>query len=310
MTKVSIVGAGNVGAAAAHILAGKDLADIVLIDVAEGLPQGKALDMMHLRSIEGFDSCIVGTNDYALTAGSDVVVITAGIARKPGMTREDLLGVNASIMASVIEAARPASPDAVYICVTNPLDVMTWLAYKKSGLPANRLMGMGGVLDSARFSFAICEKLGCRPEEVKAWALGAHGEGMVCWPRHTTVAGRPLSELLGPDDIAEVVSRTVQGGAEVVKHLKTGSAYYAPGAAIAQMVEAILTDSHELMSVCAHLEGHYGIDDLYMNVPVRLGKSGVEEIVEFDLTEGERADLLVSAHSVAEGLKALPPEIR
>jgi malate dehydrogenase len=305
MAKVTIVGAGNVGASAAHILASKNLADIVLIDVAEGLPQGKALDLMHLRSIENFTTSIVGTNDYALTADSDVVVITAGLARKPGMTREDLLEVNASIMSSVIKEALIASPDALYICVTNPLDVMTYLAYKKSKLPPNRLMGMGGVLDSARFSFAICEKLGCKPEDVEAWALGAHGEGMVCWPRHTTVAGKPLPELLSEQEIAEVVLRTVQGGAEVVAHLKTGSAYYAPGAAIAQMVEVILTDSGKTMSVCAYIDGQYGIHDLYMNVPVRLGKNGVEEIVEFDLNEKELSDLHISAEHVARGIAGI-----
>lgn len=289
MAKVTIVGAGNVGATAAHIIASKNLADVVLVDVAEGLPQGKALDMMHMRSVEKFTVNVTGTNDYEATKDSDVVVITAGIARKPGMTREDLLGVNAGIMSSVIDAALEASPNAVYICVTNPLDVMTYLAYKKSGLPTNRLMGMGGVLDSSRLSFAVCEKLGCMPEDVVAWALGAHGEGMVCWPRFTTVQGTPITELMSEDDVEAVVERTVKGGAEVVAHLKTGSAYYAPGASIAKMVEAILTDSKEVMSVCSYIDGQYGIDDLYMNIPTRLGKNGVEEIVEFDLTDEELA---------------------
>lgn len=306
MAKVTIVGAGNVGATAAHIIASKDLADVVLVDVAEGLPQGKALDMMHMRSVEQFNVCITGTNDYALTANSDVVVITAGIARKPGMTREDLLGVNSGIMSSVIDQAMAASPNAIYICVTNPLDVMTYLAYKKSGLPANRLMGMGGVLDSSRLSFAVCEKVGCSPSEVTAWALGAHGEGMVCWPRYTTVNGRPLTELLSQEEIDEVVQRCVKGGAEVVSFLKTGSAYYAPGASIAKMVEAILTDSKEVMSVCAYIDGPYGLHDLYMNIPVRLGREGVEEIVEFDLSEEELAALHESAASVKKGLENLP----
>ena len=306
MPKVTIVGAGNVGATAAHIIASKNLADVVLIDVAEGLPQGKALDMMHMRSVEQFTVKVIGTNDYADTRDSDVVVITAGIARKPGMTREDLLGVNAGIMSSVIDAALEASPDAVYICVTNPLDVMTYLAYKKSGLPVNRLMGMGGVLDSSRLSFAVCEKLGCMPEDVIAWALGAHGEGMVCWPRYTTVEGTPITELMSEDDVEAVVERTVKGGAEVVAHLKTGSAYYAPGASIAKMVEAILTDSKEVMSVCSYIDGEYGIKDLYMNIPTRLGKNGVEEIVEFDLTDDELASLQASAESVRAGLANLP----
>lgn len=306
MAKVTIVGAGNVGATAAHIIASKDLADVVLVDVAEGLPQGKALDMMHMRGIEKFTSKVVGTNEYDATKDSDIVVITAGIARKPGMTREDLLEVNAKIMSSVIDQALEASPDAIYICVTNPLDVMTYLAYKKSGLPTNRLMGMGGVLDSSRLSFAVCEKLGCDPEEVHAWALGAHGEGMVCWPRYTTVSGKPITEIMSPEEVREVCERTVKGGAEVVAHLKTGSAYYAPGASIAKMVEAIVKDTHEVLSVCSYIDGQYGINDVYMNIPTRLGKSGVEEIVEFDLTDEELQALQASAASVAKGLENLP----
>ncbi len=305
MPKVTIVGAGNVGATAAHIIASKNLADVVLVDVAEGLPQGKALDMMHMRSVEGFTVKVTGSNDYDATADSDVVVITAGIARKPGMTREDLLGVNAGIMRSVISAAVEKSPNAAFICVTNPLDVMTYLAFKESGLPDSRLMGMGGVLDSSRLSFAVCEKLGCDPVDVTAWAVGAHGEGMVCWPRFTMVAGQPITELLSAEEVDEVVHRCVKGGAEVVAFLKTGSAYYAPGASIAKMVQAILTDSHEVLSVCAHLTGQYGIDDVYMNVPVRLGRGGVEEVVEFDLNDAELAALRESADSVKAGLKAL-----
>ena len=306
MPKVTIVGAGNVGATAAHIIASKNLADVVLIDVAEGLPQGKALDMMHMRSVEKFTVSVSGTNDYADTTGSDIVVITAGVARKPGMTREDLLDVNAGIMRSVIGQAKAASPNAVFICVTNPLDVMTTLAYRESGLPATRLMGMGGVLDSSRLSFSVCEKLGCAPADVEAWAVGAHGEGMVCWPRLTTVNDTPITELLSAEDVAEVVQRCVKGGAEVVGYLKTGSAYYAPGASIARMVAAILGDTHEVMSVCAHISGHYGIDDLYMNVPARLGAAGVEEVVEFDLNEEELAALQASAESVRAGLAKMP----
>lgn len=306
MAKVTIVGAGNVGATAAHIIAQQNLADVVLIDVAEGLPQGKALDMMHMRSVEGFTVQVSGTNDYADTVDSDIVVITAGIARKPGMTREDLLEVNAKIMSSVIDQALEESPNAIYICVTNPLDVMTTLAYQKSGLPAERLMGMGGVLDSARLSFAVCEKLGSKPADVEAWALGAHGEGMVCWPRFTTVSGTPITELLSEEEVQEVVNRTIKGGAEVVAHLKTGSAYYAPGASIAKMVAAILNDTHEIMSVCAHIDGQYGIDDLYMNIPTRLGRKGVEEVVEFVLNDEELTALQASAASVAKGLENLP----
>lgn len=306
MSKVTIVGAGNVGATAAHIIASKNLADVVLVDVADGLPQGKALDMMHMRSVEGFTVSVTGTNNYEPTADSDVVVITAGIARKPGMTREDLLGVNSGIMSAVIEEAIAYSPNAIYICVTNPLDVMTYLAYKKSGLPAERLVGMGGVLDSARLSFAVCDKTGADPNDVTAWALGAHGEGMVCWPRYTTVKGQPITEILSEEEIKEVVKRCTKGGAEVVGYLKTGSAYYAPGASIAKMVEAILTDSHEVMSVCSYIDGQYGLHDLYMNIPTRLGKNGVEEIVEFDLTDEEMAALHESAASVKKGLENLP----
>ena len=306
MPKVTIVGAGNVGATAAHILAMKDIADIVLIDVAEGLPQGKALDLMHLRSVELFDSTITGSNDYEASKGSDVVVITAGIARKPGMTREDLLGVNSGIMKSVISQALEASPNAIFICVTNPLDVMTYLAYKESGLPANRIMGMGGVLESARLSAAVCEKLNCDPADVEAWAVGAHGEGMVCWPRLTTVNDTPITELLEPEEVDEVVQRCIKGGAEIVSFLKTGSAYYAPGASIAKMVQAILEESDELMSVCAYLDGQYGVKDLFINAPVRLGKNGVEEIVEFDLEPEELAAYQASAESVRAGLVGLP----
>ena len=306
MPKVTIIGAGNVGATAAHIIASKDIADVVMVDVVDGLAQGKALDLMHLRSVELFESTVVGSSDYEAARGSDVVVVTAGIARKPGMTREDLLEVNAGIMRSVIGQAVEVAPDAVYICVTNPLDVMTSLAYRDSGLPANRLMGMGGVLDSSRLSYAVCEALSCDPADVEAWALGAHGEGMVCWPRYTTVKGTPITELLTPEQVDAVVQKCVKGGAEVVGYLKTGSAYFAPGASIAKMVEAILVGSDEIMSVCAHLDGEYGIDDLYMNVPARLGRNGVEEVVEFDLTPEELAALQVSAASVRAGLSALP----
>lgn len=305
MPKVTIVGAGNVGATAAHALALKDIADIVLIDVVEGLPQGKALDMMQMRSVELFGAKITGTNDYADTANSDVVVITAGIARKPGMTREDLLEVNAGIMKSCITQALEASPNAIFICVTNPLDVMVYLAYKMSNLPANRIMGMGGVLDSARLSAAVCDKLGCDPADVEAWAVGAHGEGMVCWPRFTTVKDTPITDLLEPEEVDEVVAACIGGGAKVVSLLKTGSAYYAPGASIAKMVEAILTDSGEVMSVCALLEGQYGEEGLFMNVPVRLDASGVAEIVEFELNDEELAALHASAESVRAGLAGL-----
>lgn len=305
MPKVTIVGAGNVGATAAHIIASKNLADIALVDVAEGLAAGKALDLMHMRAVEGFTVKITGSTTYDITKDSDVVVITAGIARKPGMTREDLLGVNSKIMSSVIKEAKAASPNAIFICVTNPLDVMTTLAFRLADVPHNRLMGMGGVLDSARFSFALGEESGALPEEIEAWSVGAHGQGMVCWPRLSTIKGKPATEVLDEEAIARAVERCVGGGAEVVSLLKTGSAFYAPGASIARMVEAILTDSHEVMSVCAHIDGEYGIDDVYMNIPARLGKNGVESIVEYELTDEERAALQASAESIRAGLKAL-----
>lgn len=298
LPKVTIVGAGNVGATAGMILAMKDIANVVLCDVVEGMPQGKALDMMHMRANEGFAATVTGTNDYADTAGSDIVVITAGIARKPGMTREDLVGVNSKIMLDVIGKAIEASPNAVFICVTNPLDVMTYLAFKHAGLPKNRLMGMGGVLDSARYAFAISEEAGVPVTSVKAYAVGAHGQGMVTLPRFSTIDGKPLTDVLTPAQIDATTARTVGGGAEVVEFLKTGSAFYAPGSSIAKMCEAILGDTHEVMSVCAYLDGEYGIEDTYMCVPAKLGRNGVECIVELDLNEDELAQLAASAAGI------------
>ena len=303
--KITIVGAGNVGATAGMILAMKDIADVVLCDVVEGMPQGKALDMMHMRSNEKFTATVTGTNDYADTAGSDIVVITAGIARKPGMTREDLIDINSKIMLDVIGKAKAASPEAVFICVTNPLDVMTYLAFKEAGVPKQRLMGMGGVLDSARYAFAIAEETGASVSDICAYAVGAHGQAMVTLPRFSTVAGKPLTEVLTPEQIAATTARTVNGGAEVVELLKTGSAYYAPGSSIAQMCEAIIEDKHEVMSVCAYLDGEYGIEGVCMCVPVRLGRDGIEEVVEFDLNDAELAELQASAKSIAEQVKGL-----
>ena len=303
--KVTIVGAGNVGATAGMILALKGTADVVLCDVVEGMPQGKALDMMHMRSNEKFATTITGTNDYADTANSDIVVITAGIARKPGMTREDLIGVNSKIMADVIDKAKAASPEAIFICVTNPLDVMTYQAFKMAGVPKNRLMGMGGVLDSARYAFAIAETTGESVDNITAYAVGAHGQGMVTLPRFSTVSGKPLTEVLTAEQIEATTQRTINGGAEVVELLKTGSAFYAPGSSIAKMVEAIINDTHEVMSVCAYLEGEYGINDIYMCVPVELGANGVEKIVEFDVNAEELAALQASAKSIDDQVAGL-----
>ena len=278
--------------------------NICLYDIYEPGVHG-VFDEIQQCAFEGANITYTVDAKEAFT-GAKYIISSGGAPRKDGMTREDLLGVNAGIMKSVIGQAKEASPNAVFICVTNPLDVMTTLAFRESGLPAERLMGMGGVLDSARLSFAVCKQLGCEPADVEAWAVGAHGEGMVCWPRFTTVDGTPITELMDEAAVAEVVQRCVKGGAEVVAHLKTGSAYYAPGASIAKMVEAILGDTHEIMSVCAHIDGQYGIEDLYMNVPVRLGKNGVEEVVEFDLNDDELAALRASADSVRAGLANLP----
>lgn len=303
--KVTIVGAGNVGATCALVLLEKDLCDVCLIDIAEGMPQGKALDLMHMRSVEDFGPTVCGTNDYADTKDSDIVVITAGVPRKPGMTREDLVGINSGIMKSVISEAAKASPNAIFICVTNPLDIMVYLAYRESGLPKQRIMGMGGVLDSARFTYAIAEKTGAKVSDIKALAMGAHGQAMVCMPRFSTVKGVPITETLTSTEVDEVCKRTIGGGGEVVSLLKTGSAFYAPAASIAHMVEAILTDSDEVMSVCAYLDGEFGISDVFTGVPVRLGSGGVREIVELPFDEGELKLLHDSADKTIATLDSL-----
>ncbi len=303
--KVTIVGAGQVGATAAFVLALKGLADVVLVDVVEGVPQGKALDMMHARSIEHFPVSVVGTNDYAVTEGSDVVVITAGLPRKPGMTREDLARTNGGIVRSVVREAMRHAPDAVYLCVTNPLDVITYLAWRESGLPDTRVLGMGGVLDSARFAYFIAQATGAAIDDIEAVVIGAHGETMVPLPRLSMVAGTPLPSVLGADEITEVVRRTVNGGAEVVSLLKTGSAFYAPGVSVAAMVQAIVTDARITMSSCVHLTGQYGIVDVYLNVPAVIGRAGVIEVPEWGLTDEEREALMASARGVAEQLAAL-----
>jgi malate dehydrogenase len=303
--KVTVVGAGHVGATAAFILATREVADVVLVDVAEGLPQGKALDMMHSRSVLKFGPMVSGSNDYAATAGSDVVVITAGVPRKPGMTRDELLAINSGIVRSVMEQAVAASPDAVFVCVTNPLDVMTQLAWRLSGLPSTRVLGMGGVLDSARFAYFIAEETGSSIAEVDALVMGAHGDAMVPLPRLSTVAGRPVTDLVSPERADELVRRTVFGGAEVVALLKTGSAYYAPAASVASMVEAILMDSRAVMPSCVLMEGQYGVSDVYMSVPAVLGRFGVVAVPELELTPDETARLQSSAATIAEAYSAL-----
>lgn len=303
--KVTVVGAGHVGATAAQLLLLHGTADVVMIDVAEGLPQGKALDMMHMRSVERFGPSVTGTNDYADTAGSDVVVVTAGLPRKPGMTRDDLLAANRAIVESVIKNAHAASPKAILLCVTNPLDVMTYLAWTLTGAPTNRVFGMGGVLDSARFAYAIAEKTGANVADIDALAMGAHGDAMVPMPRFSTVSGTPITELLASADVDALVERTVFGGAEVVALLKTGSAFYAPAASVAAMVRAILDDSEAIMPTCAYLDGQYGISDVYMSVPARIGRHGVGEIVELPLLGPELEKLQASAATIAEALDSL-----
>jgi malate dehydrogenase len=303
--KVTIVGAGQVGATAAFTLAMRGIADVTLIDVAEGLPQGKALDMMHSRSVLQFGPVVSGTNDYADTAGSDVVVVTAGIPRRPGMTRDELLAINSGIVGDVIGRAVEASPGAVFICVTNPLDVMTDLAWKRSGLPSARVMGMGGVLDSARFAYFIAQATGAAIGDVEALVVGAHGDAMVPLPRLSTVAGRPLTDLLPDGEVAEIVRRTVFGGAEVVSLLKTGSAFYAPGVSVAAMVEAILSGESTVLPSCVRLEGQYGISGVHMTVPAVLGRGGVLGVPELDLTDDELTALRASAAQISEQIAAL-----
>jgi malate dehydrogenase len=296
--KVTVVGAGNVGANVALLLLLKNIANIVLIDVADGVARGKALDLMHMRSNEQFSPTIIGTGDYAETAGSDIVVVTAGLPRKPGMTREDLLDVNSGIVRAVLAGALPASPDALFLFVTNPLDVMVNLAFAEAGLPAERLFGMGGVLDTARFIYAIATQTGAAPSAIEAMVIGAHGEAMVPLPRLAKVGGTPLPELVSAEVIEHIVAATVQGGAAVVELLKTGSAFYAPASSIARMVGELLHPSGAVLSVCARLTGQYGISDVHVCVPAILGSQGVAQIVELDLTIDELAALKNSANSI------------
>ncbi len=299
--KITIVGSGSVGQTTAMRVLQKGLADeVVLTDIVEGLPQGLALDLKESSPIERFEPHIVGTNDYADAAGSDVVVITAGFPRQPGMSRMDLLGKNAGIMKDVIGRIAPTSPDAIVIVVTNPLDEMTFLAADASGLPKERVMGMAGVLDSARLRYFIAEELGVSPLVVEAMTLGSHGDAMIALPRHATVDGRPLPELVDQPTLDRLFQRTRDGGAEIVALLKKGSAYYAPSASITQMVEAIANDTHQVLPVCAWATGQYGIDDVYVGVPAKLGRGGVEEIVELDLNDEELAAL----RAAAEGIRA------
>lgn len=298
--KITVVGAGNVGATAAHWAAAQELADVVLVDVVEGMPQGKALDLMQARPIMGFNVEIVGANDYGPTADSDVVIITAGIARKPGMSREDLINTNKNIVAEVTRQVVAKSPNAFLIIVSNPLDAMCYVAYKVSGFPKQRVMGMAGILDTARYRCFIAMELGCAVEEIQAMVLGGHGDEMVPVVSATNVSGIPLTELLPMDRIKALVERTKKGGGEIVALLKTGSAYYAPAAASVQMAAAILKDHKRVVPVSAYLEGEYGLNDLFFGVPVVLGAGGVEKIIPLKLTAEEEELLKKSAAAVAK----------
>jgi malate dehydrogenase len=298
--KISIVGSGNVGATAAHWIASKELADVVLIDIIEGVPQGKGLDLLEAMPIEKRDSHVIGTNDYAHTANSDIVIITAGIPRKPGMSRDDLLNTNYKIMSDVVGKVVQYSPNCILIVVSNPLDAMAQAAYKLSKFPRERVIGMAGVLDSARFRTFIAEELKVSVENVTAFVLGGHGDTMVPLARYSTVAGIPITELIAPDRLAQLVQRTRDGGAEIVKYLKTGSAYYAPSAAATEMAEAILKDKKKILPCAAYLEGEYGIKGLYVGLPVKLGAKGIEQIIQIKLTADEQAALNKSADAVKE----------
>jgi malate dehydrogenase len=303
--KVSVIGAGNVGATAAQRLAEKELCDVVLIDIIEGLPQGKALDLAEAAPIEKHDARLTGSNDYAASANSDIVIITAGIPRKPGMSRDDLLNINAGIMNSVTKEVAKLSPDAILIVVSNPLDAMCHVAYETSGFPKNRVIGMAGVLDSARFRSFIAMELNVSVENTTAFVLGGHGDTMVPLPRYSTVAGIPITELLPKERIDALVERTANGGAEIVGLLKTGSAFYAPASAAVEMAESILKDKKKILPCAAYLEGEYGFNELFIGVPVKLGTNGVEEIIEITLTAEEKAALEKSADAVRELKKAL-----
>jgi malate dehydrogenase len=298
--KVTVIGAGNVGATAAQRLAEKQLCDVILVDIVEGVPQGKALDLNEAAPIEKHDSHLTGTNSYEDTAGSDIVIITAGIPRKPGMSRDDLISTNAGIVKAVTKEVASRSPEAILIIVSNPLDAMCHVAFDAAGFPKERVIGMAGVLDSARFRAFISMELDVSVENTHAFVLGGHGDTMVPLPRYSTVAGIPITELMAPDRIEALVERTRNGGAEIVGLLKTGSAYYAPASAAVEMAESILKDKKKILPCAAYLQGEYGQQDLFIGVPVKLGAKGVEDIIEITLTDEEKQALQKSADAVQE----------
>jgi malate dehydrogenase len=301
--KITVIGAGNVGATVAQRIADKELCEhLVLVDVVDGIPQGKALDMFESAPVHGTDTRLTGTNTYEATEGSDIVVITAGLARKPGMSRDDLLAKNSEIVGGCAEAAFKHSPNAIFIIVSNPLDVMTYVGLKKTGLPRNRVIGMAGVLDSARFRSFIAMELDVSVQDVTAFVLGGHGDSMVPLARYSTVAGIPLPELIPADRLEKIIQRTRDGGIEIVNFLKTGSAYYAPGSSAAQMVESIVRNKKRILPCSVWLEGEYGLTDTVVGVPVKLGKNGLEKIIEIKLTDSEAAALKKSADEVKENI--------
>lgn len=305
MAKISVIGAGNVGATAVQRLAEMEIGEIVMTDVVEGLPQGKALDLMQAGAVMGYDTDITGSNDYADIAGSDLVVITAGIARKPGMSREDLITTNAGIIKDVAENIAKYAPESIIINVTNPLDIMTYVALKASGFESEKVFGMSGVLDSARFASFIAKELNCSRRDVEAMVIGGHGDLMVPLPRYTTVSGIPLPELLSEEAISRLVQRTVNGGAEIVELLKRGSAFYAPSASIVKMVEAVLKDSKRIVPTSAYLQGEYGQEGIYFGVPAKIGAGGVEEVLELELSESQLETLQKSSDSIRQGILGL-----
>src|SRR5881296_62754 len=303
--KITVVGAGNVGASVAQYTVERELGDVVLVDVIDGIPQGKALDLAQAGPVHGYDASLIGTNGYEETANSDIVVITAGLARKPGMTRDDLLFKNAEIVGGVVEKIVALSRNAILILVTNPLDAMVQLAWKKSGFPSKRVVGMAGILDSARFRQFIARELNVSVENVTAFVLGGHGDTMVPLPRYSTVAGIPITELLSKEKIDALVQRTANGGAEIVNLLKAGSAFYAPAASVVEMVEAILKDKKKILPCAAYLDGQYGVQGLYVGVPVKLGRRGVEQVIEIKLTADEHAAFQRSVAAVRELVEKL-----
>ncbi len=304
--KVTVVGAGFVGATAAHWVAAKELGDVCIIDIVDGLPQGKALDLRQASPVEGFDSAVMGTNDYADTANSDVVIITAGLPRKPGMSRDDLLNINTKIVKEVTENICKYSPNAYLIIVSNPLDAMVYVAHKVSGFPTNRVVGMAGVLDAARFRTFIAMELDVSVEDVNAFVLGGHGDTMVPLPRYSTVAGIPLPDLLPQDKIDALVKRTANGGAEIVNLLKTGSAFFAPSASAVEMAQSILKDKKRILPCAAFCDKEYDVGGYYVGVPAKLGKNGVEKVIEIKLTPEEKAAFSKSVDAVRGLVKALP----